>query len=161
MKLRNGALSSQRMRSCSLQTVPMALVRAPAVFPIWKSDQDKRVRQEISLRILQLKVEGFTACELDIVERLALERNMTIIVQQETYCQIRFLRRFRWNQFSLVVVFQTSSLIQNLISSATHKMQLNDSSMHRLGTNFFTKTCFRNISFHAIKKFQSTVDASP
>ena len=55
--------------------------------PARKITKKKSTRQGLPLRILQLNVEGLIASKLDIVERLATEHNVTIILLQETACQ--------------------------------------------------------------------------
>ena len=59
----------------------------PKATPAGKMAKKKSIRQGLLLRILQLNVEGFTATKLDIVERLATQHNVTIILLQETHCQ--------------------------------------------------------------------------
>ena len=58
-----------------------------AFTPTLKKQSKKIIRQGISLRILQQNVERHKSIILNIVERLALEHNVTIILHQETYCQ--------------------------------------------------------------------------
>ena len=59
----------------------------PEATPAGKMPKKKSTRQGLPLRILQLNVEGLTASELDIVERLATQHSVTTILLQETYCQ--------------------------------------------------------------------------
>ena len=59
----------------------------PEFTPAGKMAEKKRIRKWLPSLILQLNVEGLTASKLDIVERLATQHNVTIILLQETHCQ--------------------------------------------------------------------------
>ena len=84
----NSAVGKQHKRPLSLSAVPSLGKR-----------RKKKNTPGISLRILQLNIEGLTASKLDIVKRLALEDNVTIILFQETHCQS--VRKLARNNYEL------------------------------------------------------------
>ena len=59
----------------------------PEATPARKMAKKKKIWQRLPLRILQRNVEGLIVSKLGIVERLAIQHNVTIIFLQETYCQ--------------------------------------------------------------------------
>ena len=59
----------------------------------------KRIRQGLPFSTLQLNVEGLAASKLDIVKRLAIQHDVTIIFLQETHCQT--VRKLVVNNYEL------------------------------------------------------------